>query len=165
LRQPTTAQWQETGHCRTLKRRFPRPFAPDNDTAPKNDRGIPEAGHKPVLRRQATCHEARWGCGHECVTAVHRETISLGQICPYCTSVHVIMFLLSGLLVYDATGSRATRSAPAGEAGWIRGRAPPSVLINDLQARPAAARRAQAARLAPRGGHIGAIWYVIPKVP
>jgi predicted RNase H-like HicB family nuclease len=27
-------------------RRFPRPFSPDNDTAPKNDLGIPEAGHK-----------------------------------------------------------------------------------------------------------------------
>ena len=27
-------------------RRFPRPFPPDNDTAPKNDLGIPEAGHK-----------------------------------------------------------------------------------------------------------------------
>jgi len=36
----------ENWHCRTLMRRFPRPFPLDNDTAPKNGLGIPEAGHK-----------------------------------------------------------------------------------------------------------------------
>jgi len=31
-------------------RRFPRPFPLDNDTAPKNGVGIPEAGHKRARR-------------------------------------------------------------------------------------------------------------------
>lgn len=49
---------------------------------------------------------------------IYREVISLGHICPYCTSVHIITFLLFGLLMYDATGSRvATRPARAREAG------------------------------------------------
>jgi uncharacterized membrane protein len=39
---------------------------------------------------------------------IYRELISLGRICPYCTSVHIITFLLFGLLVYDATGSAHT---------------------------------------------------------
>jgi uncharacterized membrane protein len=48
---------------------------------------------------------------------VYREVISLGRICPYCTSVHIITFLLFALLVYDATGSRsAIQPASAGEA-------------------------------------------------
>jgi uncharacterized membrane protein len=48
---------------------------------------------------------------------IYREVVSLGHICEYCTSVHIITFLLFGLLVYDATGSRAaTRPAPAGDA-------------------------------------------------
>ena len=29
-------------------RRLPRPCRPDNDKVPKNDLGIPEAGHKPA---------------------------------------------------------------------------------------------------------------------
>ena len=40
---------------------------------------------------------------------IYREVISLGHVCPYCTSVHVITFLLFGLLVYDATGSGIPR--------------------------------------------------------
>ena len=49
---------------------------------------------------------------------IYREAISLGHICEYCTSVHIITFLLFALLVYDATGSRAvTRPTRAGEAG------------------------------------------------
>jgi len=57
---------------------------------------------------------------------IYREVISLGHICPYCTSVHVITFLLFVLLVYDAAGLGATRTVPAGEAGGSRprGRAP-----------------------------------------
>jgi uncharacterized membrane protein len=48
---------------------------------------------------------------------IYRELVSLGHVCEYCTSVHVITFLLFGLLVYDATGSRAaTRTAPASGA-------------------------------------------------
>ena len=34
---------------------------------------------------------------------IYRELVSLGQICEYCTSVHIITFLLFALLVYDAT--------------------------------------------------------------
>jgi len=48
---------------------------------------------------------------------VYREVISLGHICPYCTSVHVITFLLFVLVIYDAAGSEATRAAAAKEAG------------------------------------------------
>lgn len=35
---------------------------------------------------------------------VYRELVSIGQICPYCTSVHVITFLLFVLIVFAATG-------------------------------------------------------------
>jgi uncharacterized membrane protein len=50
---------------------------------------------------------------------IYREVVSLGHICEYCTSVHIITFLLFALLMYDASGSRAaaTRSAPVGGAG------------------------------------------------
>jgi uncharacterized membrane protein len=49
---------------------------------------------------------------------IYREVISLGHICPYCTSVHVITFLLFGLLMYEATGSGLPRPATAGEARY-----------------------------------------------
>src|SRR5690349_16821148 len=42
----TSVNTGETGHYRTLMRRFPRPIPPDNDSAPKNARAIPEPGHK-----------------------------------------------------------------------------------------------------------------------
>ena len=35
---------------------------------------------------------------------IFREVVSLGQICPYCTSVHVITFVLFVLIVFGATG-------------------------------------------------------------
>ena len=48
---------------------------------------------------------------------IYRELVSLRQICEYCTSVHIITFVLFGLLVYDASGPKAAnRSAPAGAA-------------------------------------------------
>ena len=48
---------------------------------------------------------------------IYRELVSLRQICEYCTSVHIITFVLFGLLVYDATGPKAAnRSAPASTA-------------------------------------------------
>jgi uncharacterized membrane protein len=37
---------------------------------------------------------------------IYREVISLGEICEYCTSVHVITFLLFGLVVYDASAPK-----------------------------------------------------------
>jgi uncharacterized membrane protein len=40
--------------------------------------------------------------------------ISLGQIGPYCTSVHIITFPLFALLVYDATGTRDVVHISAG---------------------------------------------------
>jgi uncharacterized membrane protein len=40
---------------------------------------------------------------------IYREVISLGHICPYCTSVHVITFLLFALLMYEVTGSGLPR--------------------------------------------------------
>ena len=33
---------------------------------------------------------------------VYVEIIQIGAICPYCTSVHIMTFLLFGLLIYDA---------------------------------------------------------------
>jgi uncharacterized membrane protein len=44
---------------------------------------------------------------------IYREVISLGHICPYCTSVHVITFLLFVLVVYDAAGPTAAQPPPA----------------------------------------------------
>jgi uncharacterized membrane protein len=45
-----------------------------------------------------------------------REIISLGRICPYCTSVHVITFVLFVLILFAATGVVRTPgpSAPLG---------------------------------------------------
>jgi len=47
---------------------------------------------------------------------IYREVISLGHICPYCTSVHVITFLLFTLVVYDAAGPSPSRAAQVREA-------------------------------------------------
>jgi uncharacterized membrane protein len=44
---------------------------------------------------------------------VYRELVSIGEICPYCTSVHVITFLLFGLIVFAATGVVRTPAAAA----------------------------------------------------
>jgi uncharacterized membrane protein len=46
---------------------------------------------------------------------VYREVISLGKICAYCTSVHIITFLLFVLIVFDAAGAMSARadSSPA----------------------------------------------------
>lgn len=42
-----------------------------------------------------------------CLYLVFREIISLGgRICAYCTSVHIITFLLFALVVFDASGYR-----------------------------------------------------------
>jgi uncharacterized membrane protein len=46
---------------------------------------------------------------------VYREVVSLGKICPYCTSVHIITFILFVLIVFDAAGARpAQADSPAG---------------------------------------------------
>ena len=44
---------------------------------------------------------------------VYREIVSLGQICPYCTSVHVITFLIFVLIVYEASAPRTAIPARA----------------------------------------------------
>jgi uncharacterized membrane protein len=44
---------------------------------------------------------------------IYRELISLGEICPYCTSVHVITFLIFALVVYQASGPKAAMPALA----------------------------------------------------
>jgi len=37
---------------------------------------------------------------------IYAEVIELGRICPYCTSVHIITFLLFSLIVFQtAVGS------------------------------------------------------------
>ena len=43
---------------------------------------------------------------------IYTEVVRDGRICPYCTSVHVITFLLFALIVYQGT-TPASRSAPA----------------------------------------------------
>jgi uncharacterized membrane protein len=46
-----------------------------------------------------------------CLYLVFREIISLGgRICAYCTSVHIITFLLFALIVFDASGYRLVDS-------------------------------------------------------
>jgi uncharacterized membrane protein len=45
---------------------------------------------------------------------VYREVISLGQICEYCTSVHIITFLIFGLIVYDASAPSKAVTPKAG---------------------------------------------------
>ncbi len=42
---------------------------------------------------------------------VYTEIITLGQICLYCTSVHIITFLLFGLIVYQATSRNSPLTA------------------------------------------------------
>ncbi len=44
---------------------------------------------------------------------IFREVVSLNQICPYCTSVHVITFALFTLIVFAATGVVRTPAAEA----------------------------------------------------
>jgi uncharacterized membrane protein len=44
---------------------------------------------------------------------IYRELISLGQICPYCTSVHIITFLIFALIVYKASALKTAMPAPA----------------------------------------------------
>jgi uncharacterized membrane protein len=44
---------------------------------------------------------------------IYREVISLGVICEYCTSVHVITFLLFGLIVYDASAPKRPVPEPS----------------------------------------------------
>jgi uncharacterized membrane protein len=44
---------------------------------------------------------------------IYRELISLDQICPYCTSVHIITFLIFALIVYEASAPRPASPAPA----------------------------------------------------
>lgn len=43
---------------------------------------------------------------------VYREVISLGRICPWCTSVHAITFCLFVLLVYEASGVVRAHAVP-----------------------------------------------------
>jgi uncharacterized membrane protein len=42
---------------------------------------------------------------------IYREVITLGQICPYCTSVHIIAFGLFALVVYSASAPGQPASA------------------------------------------------------
>jgi uncharacterized membrane protein len=42
---------------------------------------------------------------------IYREVVSLGQICPYCTSVHIITFLIFALIVYEESAPRTASAA------------------------------------------------------
>ena len=44
---------------------------------------------------------------------IYNELIRIGQVCEYCTSVHIITFILFALIVYQATAP--AKPAPAGE--------------------------------------------------
>jgi uncharacterized membrane protein len=37
---------------------------------------------------------------------MYRELVSVGRICPYCTSVHIITFLIFALIVYETSAPR-----------------------------------------------------------
>jgi uncharacterized membrane protein len=41
---------------------------------------------------------------------IYAELIKIGRICPYCTSVHIITFLLFSLIVFQATAPGSLRS-------------------------------------------------------
>src|SRR6476646_5683104 len=69
----TSVNKETAGHYRTLMRRFPRPIAPDNDTAPKNARSIRCPGHKDSERAGPGAHRkepAGPGVVHEGVFGV-----------------------------------------------------------------------------------------------
>ena len=44
---------------------------------------------------------------------IYNELIRIGQVCEYCTSVHIITFILFALIVYQATAP--AKPAPAGD--------------------------------------------------
>jgi len=44
---------------------------------------------------------------------IYREIVSLGHICPYCTSVHIITFGIFALIVYEASAPRTVIPARA----------------------------------------------------
>ncbi|HEY2509170.1 MAG TPA: vitamin K epoxide reductase family protein [Streptosporangiaceae bacterium] len=47
---------------------------------------------------------------------IYREIVSIGAVCPYCTSVHIITFLLFALIVFAATGAVRTPTAAPRDA-------------------------------------------------
>jgi uncharacterized membrane protein len=55
---------------------------------------------------------------------IYVELVELGHLCPYCTSVHIITFLLFSVIVYQATVSGPQRQAvrSRGEPGPARSR-------------------------------------------
>jgi uncharacterized membrane protein len=44
---------------------------------------------------------------------MYRELVSVGRICPYCTSVHIITFLIFALIVYETSAPRTAIPARA----------------------------------------------------
>jgi uncharacterized membrane protein len=43
---------------------------------------------------------------------IYVELVELRQVCPYCTSVHIITFLLFGVILFQASAPGALRGAP-----------------------------------------------------
>jgi uncharacterized membrane protein len=43
---------------------------------------------------------------------IYNELVRIGQICPYCTSVHIITFILFALIVYQATAPAKPAPVP-----------------------------------------------------
>jgi uncharacterized membrane protein len=43
---------------------------------------------------------------------IYNELIRIGQVCPYCTSVHIITFILFALIVYQATAPAKPAPVP-----------------------------------------------------
>jgi len=66
---------------------------------------------------------------------IYAELVELGEICPYCTSVHVITFVLFSLIVFQASAP-GTRSAagPSAAAAGARG---PGAARGPASTRPA----------------------------
>jgi uncharacterized membrane protein len=40
---------------------------------------------------------------------IYAELVEVGEICPYCTSVHIITFLLFSLIVFQASAPAAAQ--------------------------------------------------------
>jgi uncharacterized membrane protein len=76
----------------------------------------PQAWRSPLLAvRRARLAAVIVGIGFV-LYLIYVELVELGHICPYCTSVHVITFVLFSLIVFQASAPGARSAAGTGAA-------------------------------------------------